>query len=113
MGSDISASLPVLAGARELAARHENDLPLVALVDLGDVPPVLELLLPKLLPQDAVLGGQPGDAALEVEHGLDPGEVHPQLLGEPLDAATELDVLLGVQPRVLDALARAEKALLL
>src|SRR4028119_89930 len=90
------AALPVAGGARQPAAGPRDDLPLVALVDLGDVPAVLHLTLSELITQEAVLRREPGDAAFEVEHGPYPGEVHPHLLGETLDVASELDVLLRI-----------------
>src|SRR5215210_2993354 len=113
MVSSILESLPVRAATRQLAAREQHDLSFVAAVHLRDRPFVLQLSPAQLRTQIASLGLEPGYPPLEVEHLLDPGEVHPHLLGQLLDVAPELDVLLRVQPRVLYALSRAEQALLL
>src|SRR5215216_6102649 len=93
--------------------RRQNQLPPVAAMHLGHNPAVLPLSLLQLFAQDPVLDLEPRYAPLEIQDLLHPGEVHPHLLGELLDVATELDVILGVQPRVLYALARAEQTLLL
>src|SRR5215217_3733052 len=99
--------------ARQLTARHQDQLPPVTAVHLGHRPAVLTLAPLELLAQIPVLGLEPGYPLLEVEYLLDPSEVHPHLLRQLLNVAPELDVLLGVQPRVLYALARAEQTLLL
>src|SRR5215217_5192043 len=112
MISAILQSLPLRAATRQLAAREQHDLSFVGAVHLRDRPFVLQLPSSQLRAQLAALCLEPGYPPLEVKHLPDPSEVHPRLLGQLLDVAPELDVLLGVQPRVLYALSRAEQALL-
>ena len=55
---------------------------------------------------------QPGDLGLELEHPLDPGQVE-ALVGELLDAAEALDVLLAVAAAAAAGAGRVDQALAL
>src|SRR5215210_3699369 len=106
-----SAAPPTVT--RKLAPGHQDQLSLVALVDLGDQAPVFQLLPVELLAQSTDLVLHPRYLALEIDDFPHAGEVHPHLLGQPLYIAPKIHVLLRVEPGVLYALARPEQALLL
>ena len=55
------------------------------------------------------LRARPLELALEPEHGLDPGQVQALVGGHPLDPAQPLDVLVGVEPRVLRRALRRDQ----
>src|SRR5215208_2589910 len=106
-----SAILP--PAPRKLATGHRDQLSLVALMDFGDQLSVLQVLAGQLFAQSTDLGLQPCYLALEIDYLPHAGEVHPHLLGQPLYVASEVHVLLRIEPGVLYALARAQPTLLL
>src|SRR5215207_11359299 len=98
---------------RKLATGHQDQLPLVALVDFSDQPAMLRILPVQFFAQSTGLGLQLRYVALEVDYLPHASEVHSHLLGQPLYVASEVNVLLRIEPGVLYALARTEKTLLL